>query len=113
MMPATTAWGQKEIIRTALESDFVPMAPPCGTASNSREKRMSWGPGPKPLRSDSEPHGLSTLRGKDLDRVRSANILYKFVAELVEVLDERGISWSVANPRNSYMWQTTWFKKVV
>ena len=110
-LDATTQWGQRSIRREAMKSDYVPMAPPCGTASKSRERRMKTGPDPKPLRSDWWPEGLPWLKGVNKSRVHSANKLYKFVAELVEELDAAGISWSVENPRNSYMWKTIWFKR--
>ena len=112
LVDATTSWGQKKIRGLALECDFVPMAPPCGTASRSRDKRIKFGPDPKPLRSDREPDGFENLKGKNLERVQNANRIYKFVAELVEELDSKGISWSVENPRNSYMWKTRWFQKL-
>ena len=69
---------------------------------------------PKPLRSDDEPDGLSTLlEGKKLERVTAANKLYQFVAEFVELFDSKGISWSVDYPGNRYMWKTSWFKKLL
>ena len=113
LIDATDQWGQQEIRKRALESDFVPAAPPCGTASKAREKRLKGNVDPKPLRSEAEPDGLSSLKGIDLQRVTAANVLYKFIAELIEELDAAGIAWSVENPRNSYMWKTRWFRRLL
>lgn len=48
----------------------------------------------------------------DAERVRAANELYKFTARAVTKLDALGISWSVENPTNSLMWQTSWFQEI-
>ena len=112
LIDASSRWGQREIKRRALECGYVPIAPPCGTASKARDRRLKGKLDPKPLRSDAEPEGLSTLEGKDLKRVLTANELYRFIAELVELLDSKGIAWSVENPRNSYMWKTRWFRRL-
>ena len=87
---------------------YVHFAPPCGTASRAREVRRR-GIDPKPLRSAEFPDGLPDLRGPDRDRVEVANLLYKFTADAVKRLEERGIAWSIENPSNSWMWATTWF----
>ena len=90
---------------------YVHFAPPCGTASRAREVRRR-GIDPKPLRSAEFPDGLPNLCGPDRDRVRVANLLYKFTAEAVVRLEERGIAWSIENPSNSWMWSTTWFSEL-
>ena len=106
----TTRAGQLEFwaLVRAGQIRYVHFAPPCGTASRAREIRRR-GIDPKPLRSQAYPEGVPDLNAKDAARVDSANILYKFVAEAIPKLDERGIAWSVENPTNSWMWQTRWF----
>jgi hypothetical protein len=75
LLDASTSWGQRKIKDKALSSSFVPMAPPCGTASKSRDKRVKFGPDPKPLRSDQWPDGFPWLKGTNRDRVHNANKL--------------------------------------
>ena len=79
--------GDQNLIITMLYSGtvrFVWLAPPCGTASRARERPLPAGTSQhiinrsKPLRSNDEPMGLSTLTALDLQRVESANKLYLF-----------------------------------
>ena len=68
---------------------YVSMAPPCGTASRARERRLKTKDGrraqidPQPLRSEEFPDGLPSLGQLDAQRVKAANTLYRKVAELV------------------------------
>ena len=80
------------LVRTA-SLHCVHFAPPCGTASAARNIR----PGP-PLRSVQQPIGLDTLTPLQQLRVRSANLLYEFTCDTVEMLDLRDIHWSIENP---------------
>ena len=91
---------------------YVHFAPPCGTASRAREKRIHVGFDPKPLRSDAEPDGLSNLAVEDKLRVEQANVLYAFVAEACLRLDAMNISWRIENPKNSLFWATSWLAKL-
>ena len=108
-----TTSGQSEYKAQIVEADVVTFAPPCGTASRSREIRRKFGPDPKPLRSNDHPDGIPGLTGVDLSRVQAANRLYKFVAELIPQLHESGKSWFVENPTNSLMWLTSWFQALL
>ena len=91
---------------------YVHFAPPCGTASRAREKRIYAGYDPKPLRTDAEPDGLSGLPERDQTRVNQANTLYEFVANACLKLSAMGIEWSIENPKNSLLWLTSWMLKL-
>lgn len=93
-------------------------APPCGTASKARERRLPRKlrrmiKEPKPLRSLLFPHGLPTLQGVDLRRVTTANAIYKNLAFLCEVAILSGCFISIENPSKSYMWQTKWMQRLI
>ena len=90
---------------------FIHAAPPCGTSSRAREIKLS-GHCPKPLRSEEEPHGLSTLTGDDLDRVQAANIIYQEMAKLLLKATKLNIAWTVENPARSLMWHTNWLQQL-
>ena len=83
-------------------------APACGTCSRARELPN----GPPPLRSDSEPDGLTNLTGKNLTRVQLANATYRFLADLIIELLPRGILILVENPQRSIFWLTSFWSKV-
>lgn len=92
---------------------YVHFAPPCGTASAARNIRLSRKRhGPRPLRSISMPMGLRGLKAVDRERVRLANSLYSMTCKLVEILQSRGIGWSIENPASSLMWMTTPFQQL-
>lgn len=98
---------------------YLHCAPPCGTASRARERRIPFRlrrrgiPDPKPLRSSKYPQGLPTLHGTNLKRVTTANSIYKNVAKLIERALEAGAIITVENPTRSYMWETSWFSKLI
>ena len=98
---------------------YVHFGPPCDTASRAREIRRKDANGgsaevdPRPLRSDEHPDGVSGLPAVDWERVRIANILYKFVASAVIELSRRKIRWTIENPQNSLMWSTSWMQDVL
>ena len=89
---------------------FIPMAPPCGTASRARDKPVpKWlqrrcVPSPPPLRSAEYPSGLPGLRGVHLERVELANACYDTASQVFIAGHERGIFVFIENPKNSYMW---------
>lgn len=68
--------------------------------------------GPPPLRSATFPDGLPGLSGAPLQRVRKANILYRFMVELILVLDSCSICWTVENPWASFLWETSYWKRI-
>ena len=104
-------WGMVADNRAA----WVHFGPPCGTASKARERRLLRADGtpascdPQPLRSAQYPDGLPTLEGSDSLRVKTANLLYHFVATAIVRLSSMGVFWSVENPTNSLMWSTSFF----
>jgi len=91
---------------------YVHFAPPCGTASRAREKRLRGALDPKPLRSEEYPDGLPDLEGDDLNRVLAANKLYKFTANAFAWLAKKGVACTIENPTNSLMWDTKPFCKL-
>ena len=98
---------------------YLHAAPPCGTASRARERRIPFrlrkrgAPEPKPLRSEKFPHGLPSLKGLDKVKVEKANDIYKNVAEIISYFAKLGAGVTVENPRRSYMWSTKWFKTLI
>ena len=77
------------------------MAPPCGTASQSRERPLPAELShirSVPLRSDEHPLGLPGLANLDVIRVAASNRLYALT-----LLDGRA-SVSIQNPSNSHFW---------
>ncbi|CAE7743608.1 unnamed protein product [Symbiodinium sp. CCMP2592] len=88
---------------------WIHCAPPCGTASAARSRPIPelTAAGvrvPQPLRSTSEPQGLSTLTGADLERVQKANMLYRAVGQIADLARQLNIFVTVENPRNSLAW---------
>ena len=82
-------------------------APPCGTASKARERPLPEGMESiraEPLRSATQPLGVSGLANLDSKRVAAANRLYALTLCVLCILVSRGASVSVENPRNSYFW---------
>ena len=78
---------------------------PCGTCSKARGIPMSDGSeGPPPLRSQEFLLGLPDLSDTNLLKVRSANSLYQRAELLIEHLERLGITWTVENPTNSFLW---------
>ena len=114
MADLTTAEGQQLVMdllkSTRGELVWVHIAPPCGTASRARERPIpaklirQGAPTPQPLRSAEWPEGLPTLRGINLERVKAANAIYHFCAELVQWCVDNDVAYSVENPRSSHFW---------
>ena len=97
---------------------YCHFAPPVGISSLAREIRRKGLKGkqaidPKPLRTKDFPDGKPDLLGSDKDRVDDANLLYAFVADAIVELTRMGIAWSVENPTNSRMWETSFFQKAL
>ena len=91
---------------------FVHAAPPCGTCSRAREIKLA-GWCPKPLRTESEPAGISTLEGDDLERVTAANAIYSGLSSFLQKCSNKHIHWSVENPARSLLWMTPWFQPLL
>ncbi|CAE7029174.1 unnamed protein product [Symbiodinium sp. CCMP2456] len=87
---------------------WIHCAPPCGTASAARSRPLSGVDpsmkAPVPLRSTTEPQGLSTLRGQDRLRVDQANLLYRAVGAIADLAMALKIFISIENPANSLAW---------
>ena len=83
---------------------------PCGTSSRARDKpvpqslRQQGAPSPMPLRSAQNPLGLPSLTGTNLQRVKTANILYEFALTLILYAAQKKLVISVENPANSWLW---------
>ena len=96
---------------------YCHFAPPCGTASRAREKRMSKERhGPPPLRSVEFPLGLPNLASQHpqaVRRVEVANALYKLTAEAAKYLTKRGVPWTIENPINSLFWFIPWIRELL
>ena len=86
---------------------WIYLAPVCGTASRARDIRVFAGD-PQPLRSNSEPEGLSNLQPEDARRVSIANALFEYACKLFHIAYSRGILATMENPRTSYFWLMLW-----
>ena len=98
-----TSKGSQRILLDLLEGDDVVAihcAPPCGTCSLARTLPN----GPKPLRNSHHPDGLPSLQGVDLQRVTSANALYRLVGLLAKICYNKGILLCIENPARSIFW---------
>ena len=76
---------------------FVHMAPPCGTASRARGKRLKFLQRhnikePMPLRDDRFPDGFHWLSGSDKLRTEAANILYENTVLIAQTAIELSIA---------------------
>eukprot|EP00435_Cladocopium_sp_Y103_P070387 s19_g35.t1 len=88
----------------------VHMGPPCGTCSKARGIPMADGSaGPQPLRDSMHLLGLPHLQHRDFQRVTAANALYAQLGKLVELLESKGIPWTIENPTNSFLWDLPYF----
>ena len=83
---------------------------PCGTSSRARDKpvpqslRQQGAPSPMPPWSAQYPLGLPSLTGTNLQRVKTANILYEFALTLILYAAQKKLVISVENPANSWLW---------
>ena len=96
----TTSHGMDLVWRILQQDNCVAchLGPPCGTSSRARDIRRAHGPDPKPLRSETFPNGLPTLKNVDKRRVELANILYDQCARIFEYCCREGI---IGNNRKS------------
>ena len=101
---------QQSLLETWLQSPllvWIYLAPVCGTASRAHDIRVFAGD-PQPLRSNSEPEGLSNLQPEDARRVSIANALFEYACKLFHIAYSRGILATMENPRTSYFWLMRW-----
>ena len=90
------------------------LAPPCGTASRARGKRLRFLKAhnikePRPLRDDDHPDGFQWLQGSDKLRTEAANLLYETTVLIARTAIEHNIAITIENPANSLMWKTSPF----
>lgn len=91
--------------------EYIHLAPPCGTSSRAREKPLSREHhGPRPLRTDGYPDGLSHLSALEHLRVQQANVLYKFSVKVALWCIQHSVIFSIENPVHSLMWSTSFFE---
>ena len=95
---------------------FVHMAPPCGTASRARGKRLKFLRShnikePMPLRDDRFPDGFHWLSGSDKLRTEAANILYENTVLIAQTAIDLSIAICIENPSSSLMWKTSPFQR--
>ena len=93
------------------------IAPPCGTCSRAREKRLrdledAGVKTPMPLRSLAQPDQLDGLSGLDKIKVESANMLYASVYTLATLACALHIFLAIENPTNSHYWNTSPMQKL-
>ena len=92
----------------------VHIAPPCGTSSRAREKRLNnQQHGPRPLRNERFPYGIPNLRPHEEVRVKAANALYINMAEFCLWLLQMKVTFTIENPTNSWLWRLPCMKDLV
>ena len=104
---------QKEVEAIRDESDYVHMAPPCGTASEARNIKVSakdrarGAPQPKPLRNARHPWGMPRLKEFDQMKVDKANTIYQFCINIIIWCCSQTppVPFTVENPSRSWIWQ--------
>ena len=93
---------------------LIHLAPPCGTASRARGKRLHFLKAlnikePRPLRDDTFPDGFPWLQGSDKIRTEVANLLYEHTVLIAQTAIRLQIAVTIENPANSLMWKTSPF----
>ena len=94
------------------------LAPPCGTASRARSIKLGrnlkrkYHNEPRPLRSNSQPNGVSGLSWLNKFKISKANKLYHLTAQLVRHCVKEGLLVCVENPQYSLFWATTFWQEV-
>lgn len=110
------------LLKTPGATFMLHSAPPCGTASRARERRLKkalkkalqkkGAREPKPLRSSLYPEGLPNLGPTDAKRVKASNNIYRNIVKLTEIVLEAGGYVCMENPLRSYLWETKWFLRL-
>jgi hypothetical protein len=88
------------------------VAPPCGTSSRAREKKLpkleaAGAKVPIPLRSSQQPDQLDGLGGLDKLKVEKANLIYEAVYKIATRACMHRIFVALENPTNSHYWNTS------
>ena len=96
---------------------LIHFAPPCGTCSAARKRKLPAAIAaklqqagvtpPQPLRSEAFPMGLPGIAGLDLYKVKQANTLYHTTKRLALLAISLNIRVSIENPTNSLFWLTS------
>eukprot|EP00435_Cladocopium_sp_Y103_P023093 s793_g5.t1 len=98
---------------------YLHAAPPFGTARRARATQLSARrralglKARRPLRSAAHPHGLPSLQGADLRRVRAANLIYRNVCRIAAAAVQAGCLVSIESHTRSWMWETDYFKDLL
>ena len=111
------------IRQEALNLCLVHFAPPCGTCSAARKRKLpsevqaklkdAGITPPQQLRSEQFPMGLPGIAGFDLYKVEQANKLYFATRDLALLAISLGIRVSMENPTNSLFWKTDPIQELV
>ena len=93
---------------------LIHLAPPCGTASRARGKRLRFLKAlnikePRPLRDDFHPDGFPWLQGSDKIRTEAANLVYENTVLIAQTAIQLKVAVTIENPANSLMWKTSPF----
>lgn len=96
---------------------LIHFAPPCGTGSAARKRKLpadveaaliaAGHQPPKPLRDARYPDGYPWLKGLDLHKIQQANALYSATERLATLAISLNIRVSIENPTNSLFWLTS------
>ena len=98
---------------------YLHATPPHGTFARVQKtslRRVTHrsAPNRQPLRSKQHPQGLPNLTGPSLERVtRANNIVRNIAAILHHFFMHSSCVISLANPRRSRVWNTTWIKTLI
>ena len=99
-----SAWDFLYFLVRSRKPFFFHAAPPCGTASRARDRRLSkQSHRPPPLRSDDYPLGFPWLKGVLRAKVLSANQIYINLAKFLVWFNLFDIHWSVENQARATM----------
>ena len=112
---------QKEEEKLRKDIDYVHMAPPCGTASEARNIKLSLedkargAPEPQPLRSKAEPWGFKNMSKYNRMKVDKANMIYLFcISTIIWCCTQTPpVPFTLENPSRSLLWELPPMKEVI
>jgi hypothetical protein len=58
------------------------------------------------------PEGLPAVDGQDRLRLQKANSIYQHIPDFLSKCQGDSVWWSCDNPESSYLWFTTWFRRL-